>query len=40
MENKLKYKYIYITESLHCTPETNTSYINYTSIKNIYKETE
>ena len=25
--------YVCITESLCCTPETNTSYINYTSIK-------
>ena len=24
--------YIYITDSLYCTPETNTSYINYTPI--------
>ena len=31
---KKKYMYIYVTESLCCTPETNTTlYINYTSIK-------
>ena len=33
-----EYMYVYKTESLCCTPKTNTTlWINYTSIKNIYK---
>ena len=39
-ESEKEWRYIYITGSLRCTPETNTTlYINYTPIK-IFKKKE